>query len=372
LLGGSTLKVADQEQSLAQRDNGLQNQDNCIDWMTLALMIVLQIGIGALCTFFVWLLSVRILPRFTRYSATGFDDFLLKCIADLAIPLGIVVALTLIRDDLPLGVDEKSAYESLVRLVIFIVAVRFFNRIAARFMQGVVRRTGDDELQVMYVTLMPVIRALVWMVGVLIYLQSLGMQLAAIWALLSAGGIGIGLALKDPAMELFAYFMIIVDKPFRVGQFINIGSTWATVENIGVRSTRLRSVRGEIVVMSNSSLTNGVISNFADMPKRRIIYKIGVTYDTSAELMAKVPNLISSAVNSTDHATFDRCHFVEFAESSLNFELVYYIDTKDYMTAMNAQQHINIQIMELFENNGVSFAFPTQTIYLENVGSTNA
>ncbi len=339
--------------------------------MTLALTIVLQIGLGALCTLMIWLLCVRILPRFTHHSATSFDDFLLKCIADLAIPIGVVVALTLIRDDLPLEPNVNTAYQALVRLVIVVVAIRFFNRIAARFMQGVVRRTGDDELYVMYVSLMPVIRAMVWMVGALIYLQSLGMQLAAIWALLSAGGIGIGLALKDPAMELFAYFMIIVDKPFRVGQFINIDSTWATVENIGVRSTRLRSVRGEIVVMSNSSLTTGVISNFADMPRRRLIYKIGVTYDTSTELMAMIPDLIASAVNSTEHASFDRCHFVEFADSSLNFELVYYIDTKDYIIAMDAQQNINLQIMESFEKHGINFAFPTQTIYLENAASPN-
>ncbi len=337
--------------------------------MTLALTIVLQIGLGALCTLMIWLLCVRILPRFTHHSATSFDDFLLKCIADLAIPIGVVVALTLIRDDLPLEPNVNTAYQALVRLVIVVVAIRFFNRIAARFMQSVVRRTGDDELHVMYVSLMPVIRAMVWMVGALIYLQSLGMQLAAIWALLSAGGIGIGLALKDPAMELFAYFMIIVDKPFRVGQFINIDSTWATVENIGVRSTRLRSVRGEIVVMSNSSLTSGVISNFADMPRRRLIYKIGVTYDTSTELMAMIPDLIASAVNSTEHASFDRCHFVEFADSSLNFELVYYIDTKDYIIAMDAQQHINLQIMESFDKHGINFAFPTQTIYLENAAS---
>ena len=163
--------------------------------------------------------------------------------------------------------------------------------------------------------------------------------------------------------------MILLDKPFRVGQFINIGETWATVEKIGVRSTRLRNVRGEIVVMNNSSLTNGVISNFADMPSRRLLYRIGVTYDTSLELMEKVPALISSVVSSTEHATFNRCHFVEFADSSLNFELVYYIDTRDYVVAMDAQQYINLGIMKLFEQNGIEFAFPTQTIYVEGSAS---
>lgn len=305
----------------------------------------------------------------TRHSSTSFDDFMLKCVADLAVPLGLILTLFLIRNELPSNPSLNTTYEGFVRLLVLVVFVRFFNRVSARFLQGVVHRAGDDELQVLVLSLLPLIRALVWIVGSLVYLQSLGMKMAAIWALLSAGGIGAGLALKDPAMELFAYLMILLDKPFRVGQFINIGNTWATVEKIGVRSTRLRNVRGEIVIMNNSSLTNGVISNFADMPSRRLLYRIGVTYDTSLELMEKVPALISSIVSSTEHATFNRCHFVEFADSSLNFELVYYIDTRDYVVAMDAQQYINLGIMKLFEQNGIEFAFPTQTIYVEGSAS---
>ena len=295
---------------------------------------------------------------------------MLKCVADLAVPLGLILTLFLIRNELPSNPSLNTTYEGFVRLLVLVVFVRFFNRVSARFLQGVVHRAGDDELQVLVLSLLPLIRALVWIVGSLVYLQSLGMKMAAIWALLSAGGIGAGLALKDPAMELFAYLMILLDKPFRVGQFINIGNTWATVEKIGVRSTRLRNVRGEIVIMNNSSLTNGVISNFADMPSRRLLYRIGVTYDTSLELMEKVPALISSIVSSTEHATFNRCHFVEFADSSLNFELVYYIDTRDYVVAMDAQQYINLGIMKLFEQNGIEFAFPTQTIYVEGSASS--
>ena len=306
----------------------------------------------------------------TRHSSTSFDDFMLKCVADLAVPLGLILTLFLIRNELPSNPSLNTTYEGFVRLLVLVVFVRFFNRVSARFLQGVVHRAGDDELQVLVLSLLPLIRALVWIVGSLVYLQSLGMKMAAIWALLSAGGIGAGLALKDPAMELFAYLMILLDKPFRVGQFINIGNTWATVEKIGVRSTRLRNVRGEIVIMNNSSLTNGVISNFADMPSRRLLYRIGVTYDTSLELMEKVPALISSVVSSTEHATFNRCHFVEFADSSLNFELVYYIDTRDYVVAMDAQQYINLGIMKLFEQNGIEFAFPTQTIYVEGSASS--
>ena len=159
--------------------------------------------------------------------------------------------------------------------------------------------------------------------------------------------------------------MILLDKPFTVGQFINIGSVWASIEHIGVRSTRLRNLRGEIIIMNNSALTGGIIYNFADMSQRRMIYKIGVAYKTPVDLIQEIPTLIQNIVTAVDHTEFNRCHFTEFADSSLNFELVYYIDTRDYNIALNAQQDININILRAFAERDIEIAFPTQTIYLE-------
>jgi small-conductance mechanosensitive channel len=205
----------------------------------------------------------------------------------------------------------------------------------------------------------------VWAIGTLVLLQSLGVKMTVIWGLLSAGGIGIGLALKEPAQELFAYLMILLDKPFTVGQFITVGSTSATVERIGVRSTHLRSLRGEQVVMSNSTLTGSTILNFAEMAQRRMIYSIGVTYSTSVEQMQAIPTMVQAIIDAQEHSTFNRCHFTEFADSSLNFELVYYIDTRDFSVALNEQQAINLGIMEAFAQKGIDFAFPSRTLYLE-------
>ena len=205
-----------------------------------------------------------------------------------------------------------------------------------------------------------------WIIGALILFQSQGVQLAAIWALLSAGGIGVGLALKEPAQELFAYLMILLDKPFTVGQFISVGSTSATVEKIGVRSTHLRSLRGEVVVMNNSALTNSTVLNFADMHTRRMIYSLGVTYSTSVDQMKAIPAWVEQIIDAVPNASFNRCHFTEFGDSSLNLELVYYIDTRDYTTALNAQQSVNLGIMERFAREGIDFAFPSRTLYLDS------
>ena len=321
--------------------------------------------IGSAITLTLAFLFRQVFPRFTKRSQTDFDDYVLNALAGSVIPFGLVVTLILAQNDLGLPNNIGKAYDTSLRIVGTVILIRFVNRIGSRFLAGLVRRTGADDLQPLLQSLLPLLRALVWGVGTLVLLQSLGVKMTVIWGLLSAGGIGIGLALKEPAQELFAYLMILLDKPFTVGQFITVGSTSATVERIGVRSTHLRSLRGEQVVMSNSTLTGSTILNFAQMVQRRMIYSIGVTYDTSVDQMKAIPSMIQAIIDAQEHSTFNRCHFTEFADSSLNFELVYYIDTRDFTVALNEQQAINLGIMEAFAREGIEFAFPSQTLYLE-------
>ena len=326
--------------------------------------LLTHIAVGTTITLLVSFLLRNVFPKLTQKTPGDFDDFVLRTLSESILPFGIVVVLLLIQSDLGLSNDVQRAYDVLLRIFGTVVIVRFANRVGIRFLQGVAHRSGDD-LQQLFISLQPLIKALIWMIGALVLFQSLGVKLAAIWALLSAGGIGIGLALKDPAQELFAYLMILLDKPFTVGQFINVGSTWATVERIGVRSTHLRSLRGEIVVMNNSALTNSTILNFADMNTRRMIYSLGVTYSTTVDQMKAIPAMVEEVINAVDNTNFSRCHFTEFADSSLNFELVYYIDTRELPVALSEQQAINIGIMEAFAREGIDFAFPTQTLCLE-------
>ena len=327
------------------------------------LLIKLVVGVGI--TLATTLVLRRFLPRFTRRTSSDFDDFVLRALSDAVIPFGIVVTLLMVKTNLGLPNDVLRAYDVVLRIVGSIVIIRLVNRIGIRFLQGVARRS-DSDLEQVFKSLQPLVQAVIWIIGALILFQSLGVQLAAIWALLSAGGIGVGLALKEPAQELFAYLMILLDKPFTVGQFISVGSTSATVEKIGVRSTHLRSLRGEVVVMNNSALTNSTVLNFADMHTRRMIYSLGVTYSTSVDQMKAIPTWVEQIIDAVPNASFNRCHFTEFGDSSLNLELVYYIDTRDYTTALNAQQAVNLGIMERFAREGVDFAFPSRTLYLDS------
>ena len=323
--------------------------------------------LGTLITVFGSKILSSVLKKIVHRTNSKTDDYILKVLLDTVKPLGISISAFTAWRILAIKTTSFGLNEGITgifKLILLILIVRLINRILLRLVSSWSERINDDAVSTMLKSLSPMLRAIIWCIGIVFYLNNMGVQMAAIWALLSAGGIGAGLALKEPVQEFFEYITILLDKPFQNGQFIHIDGVLAKVERVGVRSTRMRSINGEIIVMSNSNLTNGVISNYAEMKQRRLVHKIGVTYDTNYSQMLLIPNIIKQIVDQTENALFDRCHFIEFGESSLNFELVYYIPTNDYLLAMNAQQKINLEIMRLFEKEEIEFAFPTQTIHL--------
>ncbi len=324
----------------------------------------------ALCLFLIGLVSTLVSTRITKKyllkivsrTQSSTDDFLIKILVETIKPLGLILSISIAWQALEIQGSIDSAFNAFTNFIILILLVRLLNRGLIKIIQSWSEKISDPALGTMLRSISPMIGALIWSIGIVFYLQNMGVQMAALWAILSAGGIGAGLALKEPVQEFFEYITILLDKPFQDGQFIHINGVWAKVERVGVRSTRLRSINGEVIVMSNSTLTNGVISNYAEMKNRRIVHKLGVVYGTSYSIMKTIPSLIEDIVSKTENAIFDRCHFIEFGNSSLDFELVYYIPTNDYLLAMEAQQKINLEIMRKFEEQKIDFAFPTQTI----------
>ena len=304
--------------------------------------------------------------RITARTNTETDDFILQVLVSTIKPLGLLISASVAWKILPIENVINNAVLGIIKLICLVLIVRVINKIVLRLIQRWSLKIDDNSVSTMLRSLSPMVRALVWCIGFVIYLQNMGVQMAAIWALLSAGGIGAGLALKEPVQEFFEYITILLDKPFENGQFIHVDGVWASVERVGVRSTRLRSINGEIIVMSNSALTNDKISNYGEMEYRRLVHKLGVVYETPISKMKEIPKLIQTIIERTDDVIFDRCHFVEFGKFSLDFELVYYIPTNNYLRAMEAQQKVNIEIMEVFEDKKINFAFPTQTVHLTN------
>ena len=329
---------------------------------------LIDIAGGIALTFLISFIFKKILPRLANKTKSDFDDFIIREITNLIFPLGSIAVLFLAERKLQLPGGLNKPYELILTIAAAVVFIRLINRLGIRLLQGLARRSGREDIEQLVRTLFPLLKSITWIVVSLIVLQSQGVKLTVIWGLLSAGGIGLGLALKEPAQELFAYLMILIDKPFTIGQFIAVDSVSATVEKIGVRSTHLRSLRGEIVVINNSTLTSSNIENFATMQQRRMIYSIGVTYQTTADQIQSIPTTIQTIIENTNHTIFNRCHFTTFGDYSLNFEIVYYIDNRDYTLAMDIQQSINLSIMRKFEEQGIEFAFPSQTLYLEGNG----
>ena len=320
--------------------------------------------VGCILTLIISKLAKKILGRITIRTNNEIDDYIAKSLVDCIKPLGYLVSLSVSWKLLEINDSVDNIILGLIKFICLVIIIRVINKILIKVIKQWSIQVNDKSISTMLNSLSPMIRAATWCIGFVFYLQNMGVQMTAIWALLSAGGIGAGLALKEPVQEFFEYITILLDKPFQNDQFIHIDGIWAKVERVGVRSTRLRSINGEVIVMSNSRLTNGVISNYAEMRNRRLVHKLGVVYETSYEKMKLIPDLIKSIVDDTDNAVFDRCHFIKFGDCSLDIELVYYIPTNNYIAAMKAQQEINLAIMKTFELEKIDFAFPTQTINL--------
>lgn len=206
-------------------------------------------------------------------------------------------------------------------------------------------------------------KVILWLIAILFTLSNLGINITSFVAGLGIGGIAIAFAVQNILSDLFSSFAIHLDKPFVVGDFINFGSQKGTVKKIGIKTTRLKSLSGEEIVVSNKELTSSIIQNFKKMKKRRIVFSFGIVYGTPTKKIKKVPEIIKRIISNFDLAEVERVHFKNFGSSSLDFEVVFNLDTPDYNNYMDIQEGINIKIMEAFEKEKIEFAYPTQTIY---------
>jgi small-conductance mechanosensitive channel len=209
-----------------------------------------------------------------------------------------------------------------------------------------------------------VVLVALWSVVSLLALSNLGVDITALVAGLGVGGIAVALAVQNVLGDLFASLAIVLDKPFVVGDFIAVGNEVGSVERVGLKTTRVRSITGEQLVFSNTDLLAARIRNFGRMQERRIVFSVGVTYATPRGDLARIPELIEQAVTEEDSVRFDRSHLSGYGAFSIDFETVYFVTSSDYRAYMDAQQRILLRIHEAFERHGIEFAFPTQTLFL--------
>lgn len=215
-------------------------------------------------------------------------------------------------------------------------------------------------------------KVFLWAVVLLAMLSNLGVNITAFIASLGVGGIAVALAVQNILGDLFASLSIAVDKPFEVGDFIVVGSLAGTVEHVGLKTTRIRSLGGEQIVMANADMIGSTIQNYKRLQERRIVFDFRLTYDCSVDQVREVPKKVEEIIRRLKNARFDRSHFRSFGETSLEFETVYIVLDPSYNVYMDVQQTINLEIMEAFADMDVRFAFPSRTVYVASLPESRA
>lgn len=252
-------------------------------------------------------------------------------------------------------------------LVVTFILTRITNVLTSWFAERAKRENRLSD-HILYL-LRKIIQAIIYLFAFLAILVAFKIDLSSIALGLGVGGIAIGLALQSILSDAFGAFSIYFDRPFEVGDFITVDNYSGTVQKIGLKSTRLELLQGEELIISNKQLTSSSVRNFKKLKKRRVTFTLGVTCDTPTKKLRKIPEIIRGIIENCESVEFDRAHFAKIGDFSLNFEIVYYMKTSDYVKYMDTQQEINLAILEVFEKEGIEMAFPTQTIFLNKEDS---
>lgn len=330
------------------------------------LLFLAYISAGIIGVKIIKSLIVSRLKAWSQKTANTVDDFLLTIFKKNLVPLLYLGVLYISLKSLKVS----SAISSIVNIASIVILTVAGLRLIMSLMDYSLdiywaKKEVDVTRQKNLKGIITVLKVLVWGAGITFLLDNLGFKISTVVAGLGIGGIAVALAAQTILGDLFSYFIIFFDRPFEIGDFIIIGEYMGSIEHIGIKTTRVRSLGGEQLVFSNTDLTSSRIRNYKRMEKRRVVFRLGVTYQTSLSDIKAIPALIKDVITSINDTVFDRAHFAAYGDFSLNIEVVYYVMSSDYNKYMDVQQEINLHIKEEFEKRGIEFAYPTQTLIVE-------
>jgi small-conductance mechanosensitive channel len=310
--------------------------------------------------------GLHLFERWAARTRTGADDFFVRQLRRstkhfILIIFGLYAGTLVLI--LPPAAERIAGNAALITSF-WLVALWTSAMIKYYFRRRIEQKVAEDaESSSTYIALSFLAQLALWAVVSLAALANLGVNISTLLAGMGVGGVALALASQTILADLFSSFAITLDKPFRVGDFIVVGDLMGTVEHIGLKTTRLRSISGEQLVFGNSDLLKSRIKNFKRMDRRRIVFRLGVTYETPYDKLAAIPGFIQQIIEDTPRTTFDRAHFLSYDDFALTFEVVYYVDSANYNTYMDIQQAINLALFKRFETEGIEFAYPTRTVY---------
>lgn len=286
-------------------------------------------------------------------------------LASFIVFLIFLVLAYVVIDQLELPKIERAASKCL--LLLFVVqTARFILRWTKEYLLKVVLpQYAPMENSSLSKTLLQITEAVIWGVVILFLLNNLGFNIWAVLTGLGIGGIAIALATQTILGDLFNYFVIYLDRPFEIGDFIHIADVKGKVVEVGVKTTRLLALTGEEVILPNSMMTSNKLQNLSRLKEKRVALMLGVVYETPVAKLQMIPGLTKVAIEAVEGIRFDRSCWIEFGDSSLNFEVIYYILSDSPAFHAQTQQRVNFKILECFEIHGIDMAYPTQRVLLE-------
>lgn len=333
----------------------------------------------ALAVFFGVLIGLRILKvvvirrlhEMAKKTTTDIDDFLVRVLDQIGPAVYFFLPLYVATRSLILNESLDKIFHTVFVIILTIKVIHVLQSITTFLLNRWASRTAEDDLTNALVVrnVSKALKLVLWLVGIVFILDNLGINVTSVVAGLGIGGIAVALAAQSVLGDAFSGFTIFLDKPFRVGDFIIVGDLLGTVEYIGFKTTRIRSLHGEQLIFSNTDLTSSRVRNYKQMQTRRVLFKIGVVYQTSTKQVKEIPEIIKRIIEEHELAKFDRVHFQSYGDFSLVFEIVYFVQTPDYNKYMDVQHFINVRIKEEFEKVGIEFAYPTQQLYVTKVES---
>ncbi len=331
-------------------------------WEGIVSLTILVVGLTLLGA--IRRLVCRRTDHWTADASPVISSFVTQALSTL-FPLLYFGIFYLSLSGLPLPPTAGHILNALGMAVVTFLIIRFAASTAEYLIREGWAREGEQYLfqGSRIKALIPVSKVIIWGIGVIFLLDNLGFRISSVLAGLGIGGVAVALASQTILGDLFNYFVILFDRPFEIGDFIVIDGYLGSIEHIGIKTTRLRSLSGEQLIFSNTDLCGARVRNYKRMLRRRVAFQIGVTYDTPADRLREIPDQIRTIITGIDGTLFDRAHFSAFGEFSLVFDVVYYVLGSDFNQYMDIQQTINLGIKAELETAGVAFAFPTRTLH---------
>lgn len=307
------------------------------------------------------LILVRLLVKVNVRFQNSFFFALSKSVKRRSLPVILVASLAIAKSTLVLPKVLGGYWGKILAVCIIVFSVLFICDVITNFTDNYLSQKKNVILSDGIITL---IKVVVWIIGILTILSNVGVNVTTLITGLGIGGVAVAFAAQSIIADLFNYFVIVFDKPFFKGDFIQIDQDLGTVEYIGIKSTRIRRNTGEQLLISNTNLLASRIKNYRVLERRRKYMVLGVEYSTPLETLKKIPDLVKTIIESESSTTFSSARFVEFADSSLNFEVIYYVNVSDYTEFVTVVEKINYKIVEEFAKINANFAFPSTTVYL--------